>query len=105
MLPSLNLIKPPLTCSNKSVTALPGDIPLNKLLEIYDLESHQKIIKNMNDDEILELGNNLKEGIPFATPVFDGVKIKPSVSYSNNWSATLLKIVLQFLNICCPDEM
>ena len=48
----------------------------NKLLEIYDLETHQKIIKNMNDDEILELGNNLKEGIPFATPVFDGAKEK-----------------------------
>ena len=48
----------------------------NKLLEIYDLESHQKLIKNMNDDEILELGNNLKEGIPFATPVFDGAKEK-----------------------------
>jgi len=48
----------------------------NKLLEIYDLESHQKIIKNMNDDEILELGNNLKDGIPFATPVFDGAKEK-----------------------------
>ena len=48
----------------------------NKLLEIYDLEKHQKIIKNMNDDEIFELGNNLKEGIPFATPVFDGAKEK-----------------------------
>ncbi len=46
----------------------------NKLLEIYDLESHQNSIKKMNDDEILELGNNLKEGIPFATPVFDGAK-------------------------------
>ena len=30
----------------------------------------------MNDDEILELGNNLKEGVPFATPVFDGAKEK-----------------------------
>ncbi len=48
----------------------------SKLLEIYDFENHQKIIKNMNDDEILELGNNLKEGIPFATPVFDGAKEK-----------------------------
>ncbi len=47
-----------------------------KLLDIYDLENHQKIIKNMNDDEVLELGNNLKEGIPFATPVFDGAKEK-----------------------------
>ncbi len=48
----------------------------NKLLEIYDFENHKKIIKNMNDDEILELGNNLREGIPFATPVFDGAKEK-----------------------------
>ncbi len=48
----------------------------NKLLEIYNLENHKKIIKNMNDDEILELGTNLKEGIPFATPVFDGAKEK-----------------------------
>ena len=48
----------------------------NKLLEIYDLNDHQKIIKGMNDDEILELGMNLKEGIPFATPVFDGAKEK-----------------------------
>ncbi len=47
-----------------------------KLLEIYDLDYHQKSIKNMNDDEILELGNNLKDGIPFATPVFDGAKEK-----------------------------
>ena len=28
----------------------------------------------MNDDEVLDLANNLKEGIPFATPVFDGAK-------------------------------
>ena len=48
----------------------------NKLLEIYDLDNHQNIIKKMNDDEILELGNNLKDGIPFATPVFDGAKEK-----------------------------
>ena len=48
----------------------------NKLLEIYNLDSHQSIIKKMNDDEILELGNNLKDGVPFATPVFDGAKEK-----------------------------
>ncbi len=48
----------------------------NKLLEIYNFENHQQIINKMNDDEILELGNNLKDGIPFATPVFDGAKEK-----------------------------
>ena len=48
----------------------------DKLLNIYNLESHQKIIKKMSDDEILELSENLKDGIPFATPVFDGAKEK-----------------------------
>ena len=48
----------------------------NKLLDIYDLASHKKVIQNMNDDEILELADNLKEGIPFSTPVFDGAKEK-----------------------------
>ena len=42
----------------------------NKLIEIYDLESHQKIIKNMNDDEILELGNNLKRRYSFCYSSF-----------------------------------
>ncbi len=48
----------------------------DKLLDIYNIDNHQKIIKNMNDDEILELADNLKEGVPFATPVFDGAKEK-----------------------------
>ena len=46
----------------------------NKLIEIYDHDSHKKLINNMNEDEVFELANNLKEGIPFATPVFDGAK-------------------------------
>ena len=45
-----------------------------KLLEIYDHKSHRQKVDKMNDDEVLELANNLKEGIPFATPVFDGAK-------------------------------
>ena len=36
----------------------------NKLLDIYDYANHQKSIQKMNDDEILELANNLKDGIP-----------------------------------------
>ncbi len=47
-----------------------------KLLDFYDFQNHQKIIEKMNDDEILELAENLREGIPFATPVFDGAKEK-----------------------------
>ena len=48
----------------------------NKLLDIYDMANHKKVIENMNDDEILDLADNLKEGIPFSTPVFDGAKEK-----------------------------
>ncbi len=48
----------------------------DKLLDIYDSDTHQKIIKKMGDDQILELANNLKDGIPFSTPVFDGAKEK-----------------------------
>ena len=35
----------------------------DKLLDIYDSDTHQKIIKKMGDDQILELANNLKDGI------------------------------------------
>ncbi len=45
-----------------------------KLLNIYDQQKHKDIVQKMNDDEILELANNLKDGVPFATPVFDGAK-------------------------------
>ena len=34
----------------------------------------EKLINKMNDDEIYELADNIKDGIPFATPVFDGAK-------------------------------
>ena len=48
----------------------------DKLLEIYDHKDHKEEIIKMNDDQMLELAENLKEGIPFATPVFDGAKEK-----------------------------
>ena len=46
------------------------------MLEIYDDEKHKKSIEIMNDDDVLELAQNLKDGVPFATPVFDGAKEK-----------------------------
>ena len=46
----------------------------NKLINIYNSPNHKSKIEVMNDDEILELAGNLKEGVPFATPVFDGAK-------------------------------
>ncbi len=51
-----------------------------KLLEIYDYKYHKEEIMKMNEDQMLELAENLKEGIPFATPVFDGAKEKDITS-------------------------
>ena len=55
----------------------------DKLVDIYDYNKHRETIQKMNDDEVLELANNLKEGIPFATPVFDGAKEKDITTLLN----------------------
>ena len=39
---------------------------------IYGESGRKEDLDGMGDDEILELANNLKKGVPFATPVFDG---------------------------------
>jgi DNA-directed RNA polymerase subunit beta len=40
-----------------------------------NLQSWQKeSIDLLTDDEVMELARNLKDGVPFATPVFDGAK-------------------------------
>ncbi|MDB2414665.1 DNA-directed RNA polymerase subunit beta [Rickettsiales bacterium] len=40
----------------------------------YKDKKAEKEIKEMTDAEVIELGNNLRKGIPYATPVFDGAK-------------------------------
>ena len=46
---------------------------LRKLLdEIYNGSGQTADIAGMSDDEVLELAQNLRGGVPFATPVFDG---------------------------------
>jgi DNA-directed RNA polymerase subunit beta len=41
--------------------------------KIYNHTGGQKAdIDSLNDDEIVELANNLSDGVPIATPVFDG---------------------------------
>ncbi len=42
-----------------------------KLKDVYGDEVYKHIGK-MNDNELLELGSNLRGGVPVATPVFDG---------------------------------
>ena len=43
------------------------------LTKIYGEEGNQKL-DSLNDKEIFELATNLKDGVPMATPVFDGAK-------------------------------
>jgi DNA-directed RNA polymerase subunit beta len=41
--------------------------------EIYSTGNGQPVdLKSLRDDEIIELANNLRAGVPMATPVFDG---------------------------------
>ncbi len=45
--------------------------------KIYGKKAHNGIeLDKLNDDEILELASNLKEGVPMATQVFDGASEK-----------------------------
>ncbi len=48
-------------------------VEIRKLLErIYNTSGLKADIAGMNDDEVMELAANLRNGVPFATPVFDG---------------------------------
>jgi len=42
--------------------------------KIYNSYGKTENIKSLSDGEILELANNLRTGVPMATPVFDGIK-------------------------------
>ena len=42
--------------------------------DIYNSYGKSEDIKSFSDDEIIELANNLRSGVPMATPVFDGIK-------------------------------
>jgi DNA-directed RNA polymerase subunit beta len=46
---------------------------LRKFIErIYSSSGKEENISKLSDEEIMQLAFNLKEGVPFATPVFDG---------------------------------
>jgi DNA-directed RNA polymerase subunit beta len=42
------------------------------LAKIYNETGKSEDLDSFSDEEIVELANNLKNGVPFATPVFDG---------------------------------
>ena len=47
-----------------------------KLKEIY---GEDETIKALDDKSLVELGENLRRGVPIATPVFDGAREKDIV--------------------------
>lgn len=42
--------------------------------EVYNVSGKAENIGSLSDAELLELAGNLRHGVPFATPVFDGAK-------------------------------
>ena len=48
---------------------------LERLQEIYGDEVYNQQIRDLEDTDLIELCENLKKGIPIATPVFDGARM------------------------------
>ena len=46
----------------------------NFLEKIYNTSGKKEDLMSFSDEEILELSQNLRDGVPMATPVFDGAK-------------------------------
>ncbi len=44
------------------------------LAKIYNASGQKVDLDSLSDDEVIELSNNLKGGVPMATPVFDGAQ-------------------------------
>jgi len=40
--------------------------------KVYNRSGHKETLDELNDNEIVELATNLRQGVPMATPVFDG---------------------------------
>ncbi|MBS1230966.1 MAG: DNA-directed polymerase, beta subunit [Proteobacteria bacterium] len=44
------------------------------LEQVYNSNGKPEDLNQLNDSEVMEMAGNLKAGVPFATPVFDGAK-------------------------------
>jgi len=60
------------------------------LTKIYNESGRAEALADFSDDEILDLAQNLREGVPFATPVFDGAT-EDEITYA--------------LNLAYPDDI
>ena len=68
-----------------------------KLKEIYGNQYYENVISKLSNKEIAELVQNLSNGVPIATPVFDGASTKditemlnlaklPNTGQTNLWN-------------------
>jgi DNA-directed RNA polymerase subunit beta len=48
---------------------------LERLREVYGEEEYRDQIAILDTDQLMELADNLKKGVPIATPVFDGARM------------------------------
>ncbi|HZH28423.1 MAG TPA: DNA-directed RNA polymerase subunit beta [Azospirillaceae bacterium] len=55
--------------ANGSLEAVRG-----KLQEVYGEDTYKSEISDLDDSQVVELAGNLRRGVPFATPVFDGAR-------------------------------
>src|SRR5690606_10375088 len=60
------------------------------LNKVYNSTGHGEDIDSLTDTEVIEMAKNLRDGLPFATPVFDGATEKE---------------IGQMLEIAYPDEI
>ena len=58
-----------------------SEVVRKKLSDIYDDKDIQNELKQMTEVEVVELAGNLRRGVPFATPVFDGAKEEDIVKW------------------------
>ena len=59
------------------------DIIKNKLSEIYGKDYYEKVVSKLSKKEIFELVNNISNGVPISTPVFDGASTKDITTMLN----------------------
>ena len=55
-----------------------------KLKEIYGTQYYENVIAKLSNKEIAELVQNLSNGVPIATPVFDGASTKDITEMLNS---------------------
>ncbi len=59
------------------------DVIKSKLRDIYGKDYYEKVVSKLSKKEIFELVNNISNGVPISTPVFDGASTKDITTMLN----------------------